>query len=69
MPKAANETLGLLVLAANTEPAFPVNPIVKMIVSDAGTIAPRTKKCAAPADVEKMLEGIKAKLYEALLVD
>lgn len=61
--------LALLVLADNTEPAFPVNPIVKMIVSAAGTVAPRTKKCAAPAGEEKILEGINAKLYDALTDD
>ncbi len=61
--------LALLVLAAKTIPAFAVNPIVKIIESAAGTVAPRTKNVAAPAGEANSEEFINAKLYEALLAD
>jgi hypothetical protein len=38
-----------LVFAARIDPAFAVRPIVSMIESAAGTVAPRTKNVAAGA--------------------
>jgi hypothetical protein len=55
------------VLATNTEPAFPVKPTVKKIVSDPASAAFLTKKCGDPAGDAKMLEGIKARLYVVAL--
>ena len=55
--------LELGVLATNTEPAFPVKPTVRKIVSDPDSVAFLTKKCADPAGEAKILEGINARLY------
>lgn len=61
--------LALLVLADNIAPAFAVNPIVKIIVSAAGTVAPLTKYIAAPAGEANSDVFINAKLYDALTED
>ena len=54
--------LELFVFAAKIEPAFAVKPIVRIIESAAGTVAPRTKKVAAGADALNSEAVIIAKL-------
>jgi hypothetical protein len=59
--------LGLFVLAANIDPAFAVKPIVRRIVSAAGTTAPLITKLAAAAGDANAPGGIIIKLYDTLV--